>query len=222
MLSKTASGLRESAGLPPAPFSQDIADNIVCESLFRQLRAHRFDGALAILEKHPDLIHAVDENVADAVRYAVFANDTYAIHRLTAYGPDLDRKDRDGWSHMMEAAHLGFSGVLRALIDHGAAMNTKTPLGWTPVQLALMQGHSEAAYVLIMAGANLHDGPMKGMHAPDLIETVTIDPEVVRLVREKAGQVNTGCCGNCQGGGGCREERPHRGLEVVGAGQVHS
>lgn len=209
MLSKTTTGLHQTADQPPAPYARAIADNIAREALFRHLRTHRFEAALAILNSHPDLIRAVDENGADAVRYAVIANNAVAVRQLAVRGFDLDRKDKNGWSHTMEAAHLGLAGVLRVLIGHGADMNAKTQLGWTPVQLALLQGHSNAATVLIMAGANLHDGPMEGLHAPDLVEGVALDPEVAQLVLKKANQADPGCCGNCQGNGGCEKRHPH-------------
>ncbi|MHB8699247.1 MAG: ankyrin repeat domain-containing protein [Sulfuricaulis sp.] len=192
MIAKNANCLHRVSRRPPATFSQAVADNVVRESLFRLLNVNQFEDVLAVLEKHPSLIFAVDENGADAARYAVLANDAGVLHRLAFRGADLDNQDKDGWSHMMEAAHNGFTGILQVLISHGADINKKTPLGWTPVQLALLHGHSEAAYVLIKAGANLHDGPMKGMHATDIIDCAALDPKVVNLVREGALAANQG------------------------------
>lgn len=187
MFSKTAADLHEIPGLPPVSFSQTVADTIVRESMFRLLGVNQFEDALSLLDKHPDMINAVNEDGADALRYAVLANDAGMVYRLAKRGAYIDRKDNDGWNHVMEAAHLGYASVLQVLISQGANINIKTPMGWTPIQIALMQGHSEATRILIMAGAELNDGPMKGLHAADLIENVSLDQEVVRLVIEKAG-----------------------------------
>lgn len=194
MLSKNATGPNKKTSLPPMPISQTVADHIVRESMFRMLSAHQFEDALAHLEKHPDMINAVNEDGVEAIRYAVFANDAGVVYRLAVRGADINRKGNDGWNPVMEAAHLGYSSVLEVLISQGADINTKTPMGWTPIQLALMQGHSEAARVLIMAGANLNDGPMKGMYAADLIENVALDQEVVWLIIEKTRLAQMDCC----------------------------
>lgn len=172
-----------------APSSRNIKDDII-----RHLRTHQLEDVLVLFDKYPGMIHVTDEEGADVVRYAIADNNAAVIYRLAIRGADLNRKDKQGWTPVMEAAYLGFSKVLKVLISHGADMNAKTPLGWTPVQLALMQGHSEAAIFLIHAGAELRDGPMPGLYAIDLLDNMALDPEVVHLAREKAELPQEPCC----------------------------
>lgn len=197
-LSSTTSAMRtEPAGIAPLP--RNIVDDNIRQSSIRLLRTHQFEDVLALFDKYQGLIHVTDDEGADAVRYAIVADNASVVERLAIRGAYLNSKDPQGWTPIMEAAHLGFSKVLKVLISHGADMNAKTPLGWTPVQLALMQGHSEAAIFLIHAGAELRDGPMPGLYAIDLLDNMALDLEVVRLAREKAGLPEEPCCGRCQG-----------------------
>lgn len=189
-ISSTASAIRAEP-VDVVPSSRNIKDDII-----RLLRTHQLEDVLALFDKYQGLIHVTDEEGADVVRYAIAANNAAMIYRLAIRGADMNRKDKQGWTPVMEAAHLGFSKVLKVLISHGVDMNAKTPLGWTPVQLALMQGHSEAAIFLIHAGAELRDGPMPGLYAIDLLDNMALDQEVVRLAREKAELQEELCCGS--------------------------
>jgi hypothetical protein len=55
---------------------------------------------------------------------------------------------------LLAAARTGDLVSIKALIEKGAALETKTPYGQTPLYLAAMSGHDEAVRFLLDKGAN--------------------------------------------------------------------
>ena len=55
---------------------------------------------------------------------------------------------------LLAAARKGDLVTIKALIEKGAALETKTPYGQTPLYVAAMNGHDEAVQFLLDKGAN--------------------------------------------------------------------
>ena len=60
----------------------------------------------------------------------------------------------DANEDLLAAARKGDLVTIKALIEQGAALETKTPYGQTPLYLAAMNGHDEAVQFLLDKGAN--------------------------------------------------------------------
>src|SRR5512134_1587412 len=55
---------------------------------------------------------------------------------------------------LLSSARTGDLAVVKALVEKGADLETKTPYGQTPLYLAAMNGHSEVVAFLLDKGAS--------------------------------------------------------------------
>lgn len=82
------------------------------------------------------------------------SNDTLKqIYNLVAQG--INAQAQDGDTALMIASRNGRLGVVRALIDEGANLDTQNINGKTALMIAIFHNHSEIALTLIDKGANL-------------------------------------------------------------------
>lgn len=66
---------------------------------------------------------------------------------LTAFANDANED-------LLSAARAGDLAAVKTAMEHGAAVETKTPYGQTPLYLAAMNGHEEIVRYLLDKGAN--------------------------------------------------------------------
>ena len=88
------------------------------------------------------LMRAAREGHADAVK-----------ELLTTPGIDVNAKDADGNTALLEAARLGHDRVVRVLLATGANVNARDKYGKTPLMLAVSGDHEEVIAALKQAGA---------------------------------------------------------------------
>ncbi len=55
---------------------------------------------------------------------------------------------------LLDAARQGDLAAVKSLLERGAALETKTPYGQTPLYLAAMNGHADVATFLLDKGAS--------------------------------------------------------------------
>ena len=55
----------------------------------------------------------------------------------------------DGWTALMEAAHVGKCNVAKILLEAGANPNTAKGYGWTALMEAAFEGHTEIVKLLL-------------------------------------------------------------------------
>src|ERR1700680_925160 len=60
----------------------------------------------------------------------------------------------DANEDLLSASRLGNLGAVTAAVEKGAALETKTPYGQTPLYLAAMNGHEEVVQFLLGKGAS--------------------------------------------------------------------
>src|SRR5438132_13009401 len=56
---------------------------------------------------------------------------------------------------LLDAARQGDLPAIKSLLEKGAALETKTPYGQTPLYLAAMNGHEEVVKFLLDKGASI-------------------------------------------------------------------
>ena len=91
---------------------------------------------------------------------AVKNSDIDLVRKILAAGGNVNARDSDGATLLMQAAHLGNLNAVNALIAAGADVNVSDAHGWTALMKAvynaeLGKGFADVVQVLIDAGANV-------------------------------------------------------------------
>jgi hypothetical protein len=84
---------------------------------------------------------------------AASAGDLAEVERLVGHDPGLLDAKRGGWTPLMYASEEGHVGVVRWLLDKGAAVNERHPRGWTALWLA-SYGHLPVVNLLLERGGD--------------------------------------------------------------------
>ena len=83
--------------------------------------------------------------------------DVEAVDKLLEHSVDVDApKDAGGRNLLMEAAWRGQEAVAQQLLEHGADVNARTPLGWTALHFACMKGRVSLIKLLLKNKHMLH------------------------------------------------------------------
>jgi uncharacterized protein len=106
----------------------------------------------ASLQPNPDAPGA-------ALFEAVESDDLAAAADLLARGADINAPDPrhpfyDGQTVLIIAANRRQAGLLSWLLARGADVNARSASGWTALLRACNAGHTEAARILLYAGAD--------------------------------------------------------------------
>lgn len=119
----------------------------------------------------------VKEIGADALRSAahtslVDVKVTETVRFILDLGVDANARTKEGWSALHLAAHEGNAGVVRILLDRGAAVDLVCEClafgemtNMTALQMAAHKSHREAIATLVANGANVHHRNGKGATA---------------------------------------------------------
>jgi ankyrin repeat protein len=87
----------------------------------------------------------------DGIWLAAREGDLGEIERLVGEDPDqLDAGDGYGWTPLMVAAAEGHVGVVRWLLDKGAAINERDRDGFTALWIAGCHGQSPVVRLLVV------------------------------------------------------------------------
>ena len=90
---------------------------------------------------------------AISIHDAVEKGNVEAIKQHLAAGTDVNAKDKDGFTPLIQAVQRGQKEVAKLLIEKGADVNAKTAKGGTPLDWANAGNHSETADLLHKHGA---------------------------------------------------------------------
>ena len=109
-----------------------------------EARAHNDTSAMFHAETYP-LQEAAEAGDLDSVN-----------HFLAVHGADVNAKDDENYTPLIEAAYWGRIVVVSTLIAAGADVNAKTNYGYTPLSEAVRRGHIAVVSTLIAAGADVN------------------------------------------------------------------
>jgi ankyrin repeat protein len=93
---------------------------------------------------------------------AVEQDNLQALNSLLQAGADCDSRNDEEMTPLMLAAGLGHLDMVETLIEHGANVNAKNPLGWTALMKAIYnyeldRGFPDIVAALIEAGAEIEN-----------------------------------------------------------------
>ena len=87
---------------------------------------------------------------------AMQRGDIEQIERHIAWGSDLDRLDRDGYTPLHVAVRNGRLAITRLLLKQGVDVDKEDARGHTPIYHAIYTANPRIADLLLQAGAKLH------------------------------------------------------------------
>jgi ankyrin repeat protein len=87
---------------------------------------------------------------------AAMRGDTTQVQQLLDKGADVNTKDSNGETALMEAAGNGHPEVVKQLLAKGADVNAKSSYGYTALLYAADKGHTECVGLLLDGGANIN------------------------------------------------------------------
>ncbi len=99
--------------------------------------------------------------------------DLEKVRSLLENGADINAKDEQGQTALMNASHAGQLELVRLLVEHGADLNTTAKFNLSALMLALIAHHTEVARILIEAAADVNmqsGGDFYGKSASSLAE----------------------------------------------------
>jgi len=141
-------------------------------ALLEACRKGRADGVETLLKQGADVnareVLPQSENDEEAIPsdwnegaggtaliLASAAGNSEVVDLLLRAGADVNAIDERGWPAIMRAAYFGHGGIVRALLESGAALDLReTSEGATALQFAARQNHADTVRVLLDAGAN--------------------------------------------------------------------
>ena len=104
----------------------------------------------------------VDQDAKDAwklnpIHFATKRDSLEVLEVLLEHGADVNAAGRDGWTLLHDAVLDGErTDVVRLLLAYGAAVDTKSELGETPLHFAAMWNRKDEAKLLLAHGAEVN------------------------------------------------------------------
>lgn len=95
----------------------------------------------------------LDVRKTEAFKNAAMAGQTDVLKWLVGQGVDVKSQ---GAAALLDAANSGKEKAVRALLELGVPVESKTDYGWTPLHLAAYNGNAATVEVLVQAGADVY------------------------------------------------------------------
>lgn len=143
--------------------AQEQAPKIDMQAFYDSLQFSTGIGDLDVAERTlRDVgVNRRGENGATLLGVAAFHRDTNVVQLLVAAGADVNAKDDDGLTPLMQAMLMGSdirptAGVIDLLLANGADLQARNNEGDTVLGIAANHGVLEAVKVLVAKGADIH------------------------------------------------------------------
>ena len=131
--------------------------------------------------------HGADKDVCEqqnggsAMHWACSRTDSSMCKLLLECGVAIDKSDcLDSTQPLMWACFSGNQGTMKFLLDRGINPNLCKANGWSSLHNAAMNGHVEAARLLIQYGARLDAATVRGL-TPTMLSIQTGNTEMARF-----------------------------------------
>jgi ankyrin repeat protein len=167
----------------PENFSADERDGIVKRHFLKAILFFIFFAGLAAARASDaamsadDFVELCGKGTPQQVQTAIDA------------GADVDAKDHNGRTALMQAAWFGNKEAISLLLKAGADINAKDNDGWTAL-IGAAEVSSEVVYLLLQAGADVNAKANDGWTALMLATREEDSNEVISLLLQAGADVN--------------------------------
>lgn len=135
---------------------QNIQDNLGLTALMQAIRFGSSEIARTLVVTASSNLSIRDNKGFTAMRHAADCHSgEMDVRQLLAAGADPNTADNEGITPLMDAAKSKF-GILRALLEFGANLNSQNSDGETALQIAARWGDKRILMSLIVAGADIN------------------------------------------------------------------
>lgn len=169
---------RTAARLLSLGFDPNAPDETGQPALLLALRDGNDRVAEALLQSRDLEIDRSNPAGETALMMAALRGRVEWLPRLVERGAHIERA---GWTPLHYAASGGDVPTLRWLLDHGAAINARSPNGSTPLMMAAGYGSEDGTELLLARGADPRLRNDKALNAADFARRAGRDSLTLRL-----------------------------------------
>jgi len=143
-----------------------------------------------LLDKKHAAIGATDLQGELPLHHAIIQGSPSMVAFLIARGADVNQRDRDGWTPLMQAAYCDDATDVKVLKQHGGDPNMLSPQNYTALGIATQYGKNDAALALVQAGADPAKPIGEGGYTPLMLATANHAQPLVEALLKKGADVN--------------------------------
>ena len=175
-----------SACLVNAQDKKCIAENqTIISSMFSNRISNKDVPAMrALLKQHPELLHQTSLRGLSPLTLALRFESTACAEELIAMGADVNARDNENWTPLMDAAQDNYSKIIIQLLSNGARIDDIDDDGNTALNHAALHKNHAALKSLLHYKANMHIANNNG-HTALQIAIHNDDVESVKLLLAK-------------------------------------
>lgn len=143
-----------------------------------------------LLEKKHASVGAPDLQGELPLHHAIIQGSPSMVAFLIARGADVNQRDRDGWTPLMQAGYCDDAADVKVLKEHGGDPNMLSPQNYTALGIATQYGKNDAALALVLAGADPAKPIGEGGYTPLMLATANHAQPLVEALLKKGADVN--------------------------------
>jgi ankyrin repeat protein len=118
---------------------------------------------------------------------------TESVNRmLLIKGIEIESKDVDGMTPLINSAYYGHVEICKLLLDHGAKIESKSNIGATPLHFACEEGHLSVISLLITRGADVEARSNDGC-TPLISAALNGHVEICKLLLDHGAKIEKKC-----------------------------
>jgi serine/threonine-protein phosphatase 6 regulatory ankyrin repeat subunit B len=91
----------------------------------------------------------------DTLMWLIKKGDTEIVSMLLKKGANVNAKDKNGCTALIQASRNGHTDIVGMLLEKGVYVNAKDKYGWTALMKASWHGHTETVAMLVDNGADM-------------------------------------------------------------------
>ncbi|KAF4466261.1 hypothetical protein FALBO_6887 [Fusarium albosuccineum] len=146
-----------------------------------------------LLERTPNPADANQRDLKDeisALHWAFYYRYYPVASLLIDHGADVNEKNTDGWTPLIQAVRNGNGDMVWSLIKNGARINQMDSNGWSPLLYAIKNQSKDVIWLLI---ANKANTKLRGNNAPSTLDLALQKAEysIAWLLCEHGADINS-------------------------------